>query len=598
MHRRMNRNQGGMTTKDLPKSISLKTIVRVWQEMAEKKGLLIIVLLFVMLSSALGIAGPYMIGHIIDGLIYESNQFQLLPSLLILLMIYFFYSLTTFLQNYWMVGIAQNTVFRLRTRLFSHLQQLPIAYFDKRQHGELMSRITNDMDNVSSTLNNSVIQIFSSILTLVGTLSVMLIMSPILTLITLIIVPLMYVGMKWITNRTGRLFKEQQRQLGQLNGFIEETVTGQKIIKTFSQEDYVQKEFEERAEKLREAGYWAQTYSGFIPKLMNMLNNLSFAIIALLGGYFAFNGWVTIGVMVAFTEYARQFTRPLNDLANQFNTILSAIAGAERVYDILDLPQEIEDEKHAQDLQKVVGKVEFHNVTFSYEKDGNTIQNASFIVQPGEMVALVGPTGAGKTTIINLLTRFYDANQGTIYIDDRPISSITRKSLRSHIGFVLQDVFLFEGTIKENIRYGRLNATDEEVYEASRKANAHSFIMRLPNGYDTVLSQDGSGISQGQKQLLSIARAILRNPSILILDEATSNIDTVTEIKIQEALHHLMKDRTTFVIAHRLNTILHADQIFVLKEGRIIERGTHASLIQQKGFYYQLTSGIHQELSS
>jgi ATP-binding cassette, subfamily B, multidrug efflux pump len=405
--------------------------------------------------------------------------------------------------------------------------------------------------------------------------------------LTLTIVPMMYFGMKWITNRTRMLFKEQQRNLGELNGFIEESISGQKIIKMFSQERKMISEFQQKNEKLKQSGFWAQTYSGFIPKLMNVLNNVSFAIIAGIGGVFALKGLISIGVIVIFAEYSRQFTRPLNDLANQFNMLLSAIAGAERVFEIIDMEEE-EDNKEAIHLPNVKGEVEFHHVSFSYEKRQETIRDIHFHVSPGETVALVGPTGAGKTTIINLLSRFYDPDSGQVFIDGYDIKHIKRVSLRQHMAFVLQDTFLFQGTIRENIRYGRLDASDKDVEEAAKLANAHSFIMKLPNGYDTVLNEEGSGISQGQKQLLAIARAILANPSILILDEATSSIDTVTELKIQEALQRLMKGRTSFVIAHRLNTIRNADQILVLHDGRIVEKGTHHSLLKAKGFYYEL----------
>ncbi|MFJ8258669.1 ABC transporter ATP-binding protein [Peribacillus asahii] len=565
------------------------TVKRIWGYLRERKKGIVFVLLMVIASSMLGLLGPYLVGIAIDEYIVTKDGNGLLLLLCSLLGVYVFYSLSTWLQNYWMIGIAQHTVYRMRSDLFYQFQLLPISFFDKRKHGELMSRVTNDMENVSSTLNSSVIQIFSSVLTLFGTIGVMLWLSPLLTLLTLTIVPLMFYGMKWITNRTGKLFKEQQSSIGELNGFIEETISGQRIVKTFSQEEKVIGEFLERSERYKRSSFWAQSYSGLIPKLMNLLNNLSFTIIAAIGGYLALKGVVSIGVIVIFTEYSRQFTRPLNELANQFNTLLSAIAGAERAFEVLDEREEAQDEKEASVLRRVTGKVEFEQVSFSYEKEGNnTIKDVSFYVNPGETIALVGPTGAGKTTIINLLSRFYEVQSGRITVDGQDISNVTRVSLRSHMGFVLQDSFLFQGTIRENIRFGRLEASDTEVVEAAKLANAHSFITKLPDQYDTVLKQDDSGISQGQRQLLSIARAILANPTILILDEATSNIDTITEVKIQEALEHLMEGRTSFVIAHRLNTIQQADQILVLEKGRIIEKGSHRELLEVKGFYYEL----------
>ncbi len=568
------------------------TLKRIWLYLAEQKGLLTFILFLITVSVVLTLLGPYLIGIAVDDFIVSRNTEGLLWLLLILALIYVFNSLAIWLQNYLMIGIAQNTVYSLRRHLFRHLHRLPISFFDRKQHGELMSRLTNDIENVSRTLNTSVIQIFSSVLTLVVTIAFMIYLSPLLTAVTLTIIPMLYYGMKWITKRTRKFFREQQRNLGDLNGYIEETVSGQSVVKTFSQEEKVINQFNEKNERLKTSGYWAQAYSGFIPKLMNVLNNLSFAIIALAGGILALYDLVSIGVIVTFTQYSRQFTRPLNDLANQYNTLLSAVAGAERVFDVMDEEKE-KEVKDSIELAEVKGEVDFRNVSFSYDDndDGQTIVDVSFQARAGETVALVGPTGAGKTTIINLLSRFYDCDSGSILIDGNDISNVTRESLRQHMGYVLQDPFLFQGTIRENIRYGKLDASDEEVMEAAQLANADSFIKKFPNGFDTVLTQDGGGISQGQKQLLSIARAILARPKILILDEATSSIDTVTEIKIQEALSRLMSGRTSFVIAHRLNTIQQADQIIVLNEGKVLEKGDHQSLLKQKGFYYELYNG-------
>lgn len=565
------------------------TVRRVWVYLSEKKRLISVVLLLVTISALLTLLGPYLLGVAVDEFIIAKKTAGLLQLLIFLAVIYLINSVVIWLQNYLMISIAQNTVYRMRRHLFRHLHRLPISFFDKNKHGEVMSRLTNDMENISSTLNSSVIQVFSSILTLIGTIAVMIYLSPLLTAITLTIVPLLFFGMKWITIRTRKYFREQQRNLGEINGFIEEIISGQSVVKTFSQEEKVIKQFMEKNEQLKKTGFWTQAYSGLIPKLMNVLNNLSFAIIAFAGGILALKGLVSIGIIVMFTQYSRQFTRPLNDLANQYNSLLSAVAGAERVFEVMDEEKEQEAEKSLP-LTSVKGDVEFRDVSFSYEEDAETLYGVSFQVTKGQTVALVGPTGAGKTTIINLLSRFYDQNHGLITIDGKNLANIRRESLRQHMGFVLQDPFLFEGTLRENIRYGKLEATDDEVIEAAKLANADSFIKKLSNGYETELSQDGGGISQGQKQLISIARAILAKPKILVLDEATSSIDTITEIKIQEALRRLMEGRTSFVIAHRLNTIQQADKIIVLNEGRLIEEGTHNSLMAQKGFYFTLNT--------
>lgn len=567
---------------------SVGTLRRLWAFIAPQKRKLFAAVAMVMASSALALAGPYVVGRAVDSYIVERKTDGFFATLILLLAIYLALGAATFWQNYWMIDVGQRTVRSIRERLFHHFHELPISFFDRRQQGELMSRITNDIDNMSQTFNSTVVQVVSSTLTLMGAMVVMLSQSVVLTIVTLVVVPLMYVGMRWITNRTRVRFREQQRALGEMNGFIEEVISGQKVVKLFSQEERMEEELARKNAELKQAGFWAQTYSGFIPKLMNFLNNLSFGLIAVVGGWLAAKGTISVGTIVVFVEYARQFTRPLNDLANQWNTLLSALAGAERVLEILDLPEEEEDEREAVVLDRLDGRIEFRQVVFSYDKQPPALDGVTFSIAPGETVALVGPTGAGKTTVLQLLTRFYDPDEGVILIDGRDSRTIKRASLRRHMAFVLQDAFLFAGTIRDNIRYGRLEATDEEVEEAARQANAHSFIMKLPNGYDTVLTSGGGGISQGQRQLLAIARAMIADPAILILDEATSNIDTVTEVRIQEALARLMNGRTCFVIAHRLNTIQHADRIVVLNEGNVIEQGTHEELLEAKGFYFQL----------
>ncbi len=560
------------------------TLTRIWQIVDEQRSLLVLVFIMVIASSILSLAGPFLVGRIIDEYVVPGEYSGMTAIIIALVVVYIVLSISLFLQNYWMIGIAQATIYRMRTGVFAKLLHLPVTYFDKRQHGELMSRATNDIETVSSTLNSAFIQVASSVLTLTGTMLVMLYLSPLLTVLTMTIIPLMFMAMRWITRRTGKLFKEQQAAVGTLNGMIEETISGQRVVKAFSQEQRVIEEFEEKSGRLRTVGFWALSYSGYIPKVMNALNNMSFAIVAGIGGLLALNGYVTIGTIVIFTEYARQFTRPLNDLANQFNTVLSAIAGAERVFAIMDEPDE--EDKGIRDI-KLQGAVAFRNVSFKYnpEAEKDTLHDVDFAIQPGQTVALVGPTGAGKTTIMQLIARFYDVRSGTVEFDGRDVRTIARETLRSQMAFVLQDPFLFEASVYDNIRYGKLDASNEEIVEAAKKANAHDFIMKLPEGYNTVLSADGGEISQGQKQLLSIARALVADPVILLLDEATSSIDTVTEMKIQEALEVLMKGRTSFVIAHRLNTVRNADVVLVMQQGQLVESGMQEELIARGGIY-------------
>ncbi|RDY70960.1 ABC transporter ATP-binding protein [Halobacillus sp. SY10] len=564
------------------------TLRRIWRYMAEERVRFIIVLAAILISSSLSLLGPYLLGLTVDMVIEAPGSGTLLPMLGSLFLVYLFHSLFLWLQNYWMIGIAQNAVRSMRSHLFSHVQLLPVLFFQRMQQGELMSRLTNDIENVSRTLNTAVVQFFTSLLTIIGTLIIMLWLSPMLTLLTLTIIPVMYFGMKWITNRTGPYFKKQQKDLGDVNGYVEEMFSGQPIIKMFSKEEDVIDEFREKNQALRRSGYYAQVYTGFIPKLMNMLNNVSFAIIVGAGGLLALNGSISIGIIVTFTTYSRQFTRPLNDLANQFNMILSAVAGADRVFQVIDEKEERLDEKNAHEVSEIQGDIQFVHVDFSYEKEQQTLSDITFQARAGQTVALVGPTGAGKTTIISLLSRFYDPDSGHILLDGVDLKSVKRDSLRNQMGVVLQDATMFHTTIRENIRYGRLDATDGEVEQAARSAMAHDFITQLPDGYDTVLDSDGKGVSHGQRQLLSIARAMIADPSLLILDEATSSIDTVTEMKINAGLTNLMKGRTSFVIAHRLHTIRSADVILVLKSGRIVEKGNHKTLMEQGGDYAAL----------
>ncbi|UTH14719.1 ABC transporter ATP-binding protein [Macrococcus equipercicus] len=574
-----------------------QTLYRLWQLMEDRKWLLVAVILLVIITSLLSLIGPYIIGQIIDHKIIPQQFDGLLNQLLLLMSVYIALSALTYLAAYFMVDIAQKAIYRLRMQLFSHMQSLSIPFFDKRQHGELMSRMTNDIENISKVLNSSFIQFTSSVVTLVGTIIVMLMLSPLLTVLTMLIIPLMFFATRWITRRTGPLYKKRQHALGEMNAYIEEIISGQQVVKVFSQEEAVISGFEEKNRSVRENGFWAITYSSFIPKVMNLLNNISFAVVAGVGGLLALNGYgVTVGTIVIFAEYARQFTRPLSDLANQFNEVLSALAGAERVFSILDEPAEPDIDNDNRSLQ-INGSITFNDVTFKYneEQQKNVINHVTFDVLPGETVALVGATGAGKTTIVQLLNRFYDINSGDILIDGISVRDIPRKTLRSQIAYVLQDPFLFDGTIADNIKYGKLDATDEEVIQAAKDANAYDFIVRLDKGFDTVIAGEDSSLSQGEKQLLAIARALVLDPAILLLDEATSSIDTVTEMKLQQAIDRLMAGRTSIVIAHRLNTVKKADKVIVLQQGEIIEQGYQEELLEQRGIYYSMVNSAHAD---
>lgn len=567
------------------------TIKRLWQSFGKEKKVLPLVFVIVLIDALLMLSAPYLIGESIDAMTRgEALTGMLGVIILVLLIAYIADGILTFLQGWIIAGISQRVVKNLRQALFDKLQKLPVSFFDSRTHGELMSRLTNDIDNVSNSISQSTTQLMSGALMIVGSLAMMLVLSPILTLTCLVTVPLVYLLTRTIARRTSVLFKDQQKQLGKLNGHIEETISGIVVVKAFNHEQKAIQEFDEINDSLRKVGLRAQIWSGFLMPIMNVINNLGFALVAIVGGVLAIDEMITVGVIASFLTYSRQFVRPLNDLANIFNVLQSGVAGAERVFEVLDEKDEPADVDGAVELTNPKGHVVFENVSFGYRPDQLILKNISFESQAGSITALVGPTGAGKTTVVNLLTRFYDVTSGTIYLDGRDIREYTRDSLRSSFGFVLQDTYLFSGTIKENIKYGKPDATDAEVEAAAAMANADVFINRLPKRYDTMLSENGGNLSQGQRQLLAIARVILAKPALLILDEATSSIDTRTEIHIQEALLKLMEGRTSFVIAHRLNTIRDADTIMVVEGGQIAEQGRHEELMEKRGSYQKLFS--------
>lgn len=572
------------------------TLRRLWAYLSRQRFGLIIVYVTTILSAVISLIGPFLLGTAIDRFIMPKEHEGFWSLCLLMIGIYALGSVVSWIQVYVMTAVSQRTVLALRQDLFDKYQQLPLRFFDTHPTGELMSRTTNDIENVSNTLNQSVTQLLNSIITLAGSLVIMLRLNLPLTLVSLISIPLVLVATRQITRLTRKLFKAQQQHLGELNGFIEETVSGQKIVKLFRREPVAVEQFQKINQKLNQVGIRAQIASGMVGPVMNMVNNLSFALIAAAGGWMVLQGHTSVGIVVSFLNYSKQFGRPITELANQFNLMQSAIAGAERVFEIFDLDTEYaEDHKRAvAELGEVKGSVEFRNVTFSYKPGTPVLQDVSFTAEPGQMIALVGPTGAGKTTIINLLTRFYEIDQGDICIDGVSIRDMDKDSLRSKVGIVLQDAYVFSGSIRENIRFGRLDATDAEVEHAARLANADRFISRLPDGYDTVLAAEGSNLSHGQRQLLTIARAILADPAILILDEATSSVDTRTEMHVQEAMQTLMKGRTSFVIAHRLSTIQDADRILFIHGGRIAEQGDHRQLLEAKGFYYDLYTSQFQ----
>lgn len=584
-----------------------KTIGRLLTYLGRDKGKIIVALICAICSSATMIAGSYLLSPIIDGLtktvqeavqhpanadaVIQDGMRALFFGILLMGGVYLAGLVATYLQQRIMIGVSQRALKTLRKDLFDHIQTLPVRYFDTNATGDIMSRFTNDVDAVGELLNNSVIQFISGAISIIGTVSVMFYMNVWLALLTIVMVPAMIKAGGFIAMRSSKYYRAQQSALGKLNGYIEETVTGQKVVKVFCHEDKAIEEFIGLNDDLKEKQIRAQFFGGIMGPVMGNLSQVSYGITACVGGLFCLAGKLTVGNLSVFVNFSRQFSRPINELSMQVNTMFSALAGAERVFKVMDEPSEEPDAADARTMDDIQGEVIMKNVTFGYNPDKVILKHMDLYAHAGQKVAFVGSTGAGKTTVTNLLNRFYDIQEGSITIDGIDIKDYERKSLRSHIAMVLQDTHLFTGTVRENIRYGRPDATDEEVEQAAKTASAHSFIMRLEDGYDTMLEGDGINLSQGQRQLLNIARAAISQAPILVLDEATSSVDTRTEMHIDHGMERLMKNRTTFVIAHRLSTVRNADCIMVLEQGEIIERGTHDQLLAMKGRYYQLYTG-------
>lgn len=584
---------------------SKATVRRILSYLKGHKKTLILVVLFIILYVACNLISSIMLMPIIDDYIvpmFENPEdaglkIAFIKILVIYIVVVLLTTVFSYLQSKLMIKASQTAVADMRGDLFNKIEKLPICYFDTHATGELMSRIVNDIDNVSIALNTSVNQIISGVLMVASTLITMIVISPTLALISILTLPIMLLVVKKIADINKKQFIKSQESLAEVNSYIEEYVSGQKVIKAFNKEEDIKSNFKEKNQKLRKEGFLAQAVAGIVMPAMGSISNISTAITAVVSGILAINGKISIGTIALYTRFSKEFSRPINEITNQFNVIQAGIAGAERCFQIIDEKVEFPGNAGKPELTDVKGHVEIKQVYFGYEEGKPILKNINIEAKPGEMIAIVGPTGAGKTTIINLLTRFYDVGKGEILIDGKDIREVSKESLRETLGIVLQDTVMFHETVKENIRFGKLEATEEEIIEAAKLANAHSFIKRLPHGYDTVLSDDAGNISKGQAQLLNIARVILNNPQILILDEATSNVDTRMEVKIQEAMNQLLKGRTSFVIAHRLSTIRNADKIIVINEGQIKEQGTHEELIAKHGIYYTMYTGIFEEAS-
>ena len=583
---------------DKPKDFKQTTKKLINRYLSKYKIALIVVFLFAIGSTIFTIVGPKILGNatteIFNGLVGKLSggdgiNFGKIGEILItLIALYIISAIFSFIQGFTMTGIAQKITYKLREDISKKINKLPMKYFDTKTHGEVLSIITNDVDTLSTNLNQSITQIITSVCTVVGILIMMLSISWEMTLISLIVLPISLFVVKNIVKRSQKYFKAQQDYLAKVNGEVEETYGGLNIVKVFNGEEKTMKEFEKANSKLYHSAWKSQFLSGLMFPIMNFVSNIGYVGIAVVGGYFAINGTITVGNIQSFIQYNKQYTHPINQIAQISGMIQAMIAAAERVFEFLEQPEEIDTSKENIDTLHLKGNVEFKHVNFGYNENRTIINDFSSKIKEGQKIAIVGPTGAGKTTIVKLLMRFYDVNSGEILVDGHNIKDFKRGILRKMFGMVLQDTWLFGGTVKENIKYGKEDATDDEVIRAAKAAHVHHFIKTLPNGYNSILNEESSNVSAGQKQLLTIARVILTDPKILILDEATSSIDTRTEIEIQKAMDNLMKGRTSFIIAHRLSTIKNADLILVMNHGDIVEQGTHEELLNKNGFYAEL----------
>ncbi len=610
MHGRRMQMHGGRK----PKNIK-RTLTRILSYMLRQKWLLILVAILIVISSGASVAGTYFLKPLInEGIVpligkntQTSDFIPLIKMLIIMVSVYLLGVVATYTYARIMIFVSNKTLNTIRKDLFNHMQDLPIKYFDTHTHGELMSRYTSDVDTLRESLNNGVTQLMTSSITVISTFIMMLVLSPVLTILIIIMIFVMINIIKFIGSRSATYFRNQQKAVGEANGYIEEMIEGQKVVKVFTHEEKVKSEFEVLNNNLRDAATNANIYASVIMPVMGNLSYFNYALTATIGALMTIKGFLDIGTIASFLQYTRSFSQPITQISQQFNSVLAALAGAERIFEIIDETPETDEGKITLENDnniavwntgnnnngsvRVKGDVEFKNVNFGYEQNHTVLHDLSLHASPGQKIAFVGSTGAGKTTITNLINRFYDIQEGTITYDGIDIKKIKKDDLRRSLAMVLQDTHLFTGTVKENIRYGRLDATDDEIIEAAKLANAHSFIKHLPKGYDTMLVSDGANLSQGQRQLLNIARAAVANPHVLILDEATSSIDTRTEKLIEQGMDKLMQGRTVFIIAHRLSTVRNSDLIMVLEGGKVIEKGNHDELISQKGKYYQLYTG-------